>query len=142
MRGRRGPAVHSPGRRSHRRSASRAQSRRRWLSGVIDEVAYGGAELVVVVDERLEVAAVDDPAVLGGELAEAGHDVNTFNLRLHRCKIAVWPELGSRYCKIRAGSETGSRSGCWRRRSPARWWTRRWMPPGGRNSPAGCSRRG
>src|SRR5258708_33384429 len=74
MPGRRGPAVHSPGRRSHRRSASRAQSRRRWLSGVIDEVAYGGAELVVVVDERLEVAAVDDPAVLGGELAEAGPD--------------------------------------------------------------------
>src|SRR5258708_9173061 len=68
--------------------------------------------------------------------------LNTFNLRLHRCKIAVWPELGSRYCTIRAGSETGSPSGCWRRRSPARWWTRRGMPPGRGNSAAGCSRRG
>jgi len=28
---------------------------------------------------------------------------NTFNLRLHWCKIAVWPELGSRCCTIRAG---------------------------------------
>src|SRR5260370_40110764 len=91
MAGRRGPAVHSPGRRSHRRSASRAQSRRRWLSGVIDEVAYGGAELVVVVDERLEVAAVDDPAVLGGELAEAGHDVGG---QLGQADLAEYPNGG------------------------------------------------
>src|SRR5260370_42357032 len=91
MPGRRGPAVHSPGRRSHRRSASRAQSRRRWLSGVIDEVAYGGAELVVVVDERLEGAAVDDPAVLGGELAEAGHDVGG---QLGQADLGGYPNRG------------------------------------------------
>src|SRR5258708_34814487 len=91
MPGRRGPAVHSPGRRSHRRSASRAQSRRRWLSGVIDEVAYGGAELVVVVDERLEVAAVDDPAVLGGELAEAGQDAGG---QLGQADVAEYPDGG------------------------------------------------
>ena len=32
---------------------------------------------------------------------ESGVTRNTFNLRLHRCKIAVWPEQGSRCCGTR-----------------------------------------
>jgi hypothetical protein len=44
------------------------------LFRVIDEGADGGEELVVIVDEGLDMAAVDDAAVLGGDLAEAGHD--------------------------------------------------------------------
>src|SRR5258708_10422668 len=103
--------------------------------GIADQVADHFEDAVGL---EVEAGAV----FTGGQGVGGERCLNTFNLRLHRCKIAVWPELGSRYCKIRAGSETGSRSGCWRRRSPARWWTRRWMPPGRGNSAAGCSRRG
>src|SRR5260370_41602658 len=111
MAGRRGPAVECRGRRSRRPRASRAQSRRRWLSGVIDEVAYGGAELVVVVDERLEVAAVDDPAVLGGELAEAGHDVGG---QLGQADLAEYPNGG--HLNVAPGTTEGEQQSLGERR--------------------------
>src|SRR5258708_31638656 len=98
----------------------------------------GGQDRCVVVDNRRDMArlgerrsdqardaepvAVVSPGLVGRNV-DGGRNIvrgdgNTFNLRLHRCKIAVWPELGSRCCGTRTSWETGSRSGCWRRRSP------------------------
>jgi hypothetical protein len=43
------------------------------------------------VDEGLDVAAVDDTAVLGGQLAEAGHDVGG---QLGQADLAEYPDGG------------------------------------------------
>src|SRR5260221_10482592 len=67
---------------------------------------------------------------------------NTFNLRLHGCKITVWRELGSECCVRTAGWRTGSRSGCWPGRFPAMLSRKSSRPPERASSGTGCSRRG
>src|ERR1019366_7925711 len=85
---------------------------------------------------------------LRGPLADLGKQVgdgpgaNTFNLSLHRCKIVVWRELGSRCCVRPAGWRTGSRWGGWPGRSPARRLRRPSTRPGPASCGPGCSRRG
>ena len=63
---------------------------------------------------------------------------NTLNLRLHGCKMPAWRGQGSRRAGLMAAWRTGSRSVCWRRRSPGSWLMRLSTRPGRGSGAGGC----